>query len=67
MRLTYHIQICLGDNSLKFLSLFPINNTIHNHVNRAVDIFLKQTIKHFLFLDKKKERTVFKSLEKYAF
>lgn len=60
MRLSYHIQICLGDNSLKFLSLFPINNTIHNHVNRAVDIFLKQTIKHFLFLEKKKRQQYLK-------
>lgn len=60
MRLNYHIQICLGDNSLKFLPLFAINNTIHNHGNRAVNIFLKQSVKHFLFLwgGRKSERVM---------
>lgn len=50
MRLTYHVQICLRDNSLQLLALFAINNTIHNHVNGAVYIFLKQFVEHFLFL-----------------
>lgn len=51
LRLTYHVQICLRDNSFQFLALFAINNTIHNHVNRAGHIFLKQFVENFLFLE----------------
>lgn len=56
MRSTYHVQICLRDNSSQFLALFTINNTIHNHVNRAVHIFLKQFVENFLFLEKNKKQ-----------
>lgn len=60
MRWTYHVQICLRDNSLQFLALFAINDTIHNHVNRAVHIFLKQFVEYFLFLEKNKDSVIIK-------
>lgn len=53
-KLTYHVQICLRDNRFKFLALFAINNPLNNHVNRAVHIFIKQFVEHFLFLLKNK-------------
>lgn len=55
LTVTHHVKLCLGNNSFQFLALFAINNTIHNHVNRAVHIFLKQFVENFLFLEEERQ------------
>lgn len=46
----YHVEICLRNNGFQLFALFSINNSIQNHINRAVHIFFKKLLEDFFLL-----------------
>lgn len=46
----HHVQISLWDDRLQFLSLFPVYDSLHDHVDGAGDVFLEQSVQTVLLL-----------------